>query len=446
VKVRGVRVELGEIEAALLTFPAVRESVVRARTEVAGETRLVAYLVSSLDPATGAGDLRGFLRESLPEAMVPAAFVFLSALPLTPSGKVDRRALPAPDFERPARDKTLVAPRTPLEERLAGMWQELLRIEGIGVHDSFFELGGDSIQGAMFINRLQEELGQIVYVMALFDAPTVADFAAYLERSYPEASARLGGKAHEESAALRERVPTSEALTALHDAVVKRLGRVEGPKARASSAQGTALGGAAASDSFGPASAVPASAGPATTGPASAVPASTVPTPPAQPGALPRAEEARAFGPSAHPQNPRAVFILSPYRSGTTLFRVMLAGHSGLFAPPELELLAFRSMGERARVYTGRNSFAVEGLLRAVMELRGCDAEAARAWVAGFEAEDLPMQRFFGILQSEAGGRLLVDKTPSYPLDIDTLKRAEEMFEAPLYLHLARHPRATVDS
>jgi len=446
VKVRGVRVELGEIEAALLTFPAVRESVVRARTEVAGETRLVAYLVSSLDPATGAGDLRGFLRESLPEAMVPAAFVFLSALPLTPSGKVDRRALPAPDFERPARDKTLVAPRTPLEERLAGMWQELLRIEGIGVHDSFFELGGDSIQGAMFINRLQEELGQIVYVMALFDAPTVADFAAYLERSYPEASARLGGKAHEESAALRERVPTSEALTALHDAVVKRLGRVEGPKARASSAQGTALGGAAASDSFGPASAVPASAGPATTGPASAVPASTVPTPPAQPGALPRAEEARAFGPSAHPQNPRAVFILSPFRSGTTLFRVMLAGHSGLFAPPELELLAFRSMGERARVYTGRNSFAVEGLLRAVMELRGCDAEAARAWVAGFEAEDLPMQRFFGILQSEAGGRLLVDKTPSYPLDIDTLKRAEEMFEAPLYLHLARHPRATVDS
>ncbi|HEY2739383.1 MAG TPA: amino acid adenylation domain-containing protein, partial [Thermoanaerobaculia bacterium] len=225
VKVRGVRVELGEIEAALLAYPGVRESVVMARTEMAGETRLVSYLVSSLDPATGAADLRTFLRASLPEAMVPAAFVFLSALPLTPSGKVDRRALPAPDFERPARDKTLVAPRTPLEERLAGMWQELLRIEGIGVHDSFFELGGDSIQGAMFINRLQEELGQIVYVMALFDAPTVAAFAAYLERSYPEAAARLGGKAREEAAAPRERVPAAEALTALHDAVVRRLGR-----------------------------------------------------------------------------------------------------------------------------------------------------------------------------------------------------------------------------
>ncbi|HYG63124.1 MAG TPA: amino acid adenylation domain-containing protein, partial [Thermoanaerobaculia bacterium] len=383
IKIRGVRVELGEIEAALDHHPGVREAVVMARTEGVGETRLVAYLVASGEAAPSAGELRSFLRDSLPEAMVPSAFVILPAFPLTPSGKVDRRALPAPDFEGASRETTPFAePRTPLEERLAGMWRELLRVERLGIHDSFFELGGDSIQGAMFINRLQEELGQIVYVMALFDAPTVAGFAAYLERSYPVAVVRLGGRAAGDQAGEGGPVETAAALESLHAAVVRRLGRT--------------------------------------------------PEEPEVPRALPK--------------NPRAVFVLAPFRSGTTLFRVMLAGHPRLFAPPELELLAFRTMGERRRAYMGRNSFALEGLLRAVMELRGCDADEARAWVAGFEDRDLPVQSFYGFLQEESGGRFLVDKTPSYPLDPATLRRAEEMFEEPLYLHLVRHPRATADS
>jgi amino acid adenylation domain-containing protein len=380
VKVRGVRIELGEIEAALCRVPGVRETVVTARKESTGESRLVAYVVPAGEAAPSASDLRSALRESLPEAMVPAAFVVLPAFPLTPSGKVDRKALPAPDFGTGERERPFEAPRTPLEERLAAVWRELLKVDRVGIHDSFFELGGDSIQGAMFINRLQEELGQIVYVMALFDAPTVAGFAEYLERSYPEAVGRLGGRAVQ-AAAPRETVATAQALESLHAAVVRRLGR-----------EGAA------------------------------------PT-------LPKL-----------PKNPRAVFILSPFRSGTTLFRVMLAGHPGLFAPPELELLAFATMGERARVYGGRNSFALEGLLRAVMDARSCDAEEARAWVAGFEAEDLPVQSFYRLLQEESGGRLLVDKTPSYPLDLDTLRRAEEMFAEPLYIHLTRHPRATIDS
>jgi len=383
IKIRGVRVELGEIEAALCRQPGVREAVVMARAETTGETRLVAYLVPTAEPAPSAADLRTALRDSLPEAMVPSAFVVMPAFPLSPSGKVDRKALPAPDFEHAERERPFTAPRTPLEERLAAMWRELLRVEQIGVHDSFFELGGDSIQGAMFINRLQEELGQIVYVMALFDAPNVADFAAYLERSYPEAAARLGGRADAASEASGAAVPTPDALTALHNSVVRRLAREqEVPKA---SLEGL-------------------------------------------------------------PKNPRAVFILSPFRSGTTLFRVMLAGHPRLFAPPELELLAFRTMGERAHAYAGRNSFALEGLLRAVMEVRGCDADAAREWVAGFEREDLPTQTFYGLLQQESQGRILVDKTPSYPLDLTTLRRAEEMFAEPLYIHLTRHPRATIDS
>ncbi|HVS00719.1 MAG TPA: amino acid adenylation domain-containing protein, partial [Thermoanaerobaculia bacterium] len=382
VKVRGVRIELGEIEAALVQHPDVREAVVTVRSEGSGDPRLIAYLVSTAETPPAAGDLRSWLRDSLPEAMVPAAFVVLPAFPLTPSGKVDRRALPAPDFERAGDDRPFTAPRTPLEERLAGMWRELLHVERIGVHDSFFELGGDSIQGAMFINRLQEELGQIVYVMALFDAPNVADFAAYLERSYPEAAARLGGRSPGETAERLGPADTAAALAALQDAVLRRLGRHPGEQQTSSQIA----------------------------------------------------------------KSPRAVFILAPFRSGTTLFRVMLAGHPGLFAPPELELLAFRTLGERARVYSGRNSFALEGLLRAVMELRGCGADEARAWVEDFEQEDLPTERVYRLLQEESGGRLLVDKTPSYCLDLETLRNAERMFEAPLYLHLTRHPKATVDS
>jgi amino acid adenylation domain-containing protein len=384
VKVRGVRVELGEIEAALAAHPGVSAAVVTARSEGGGETRLAAYLVAGGEPAPAADELRAFLRRTLPEAMVPAAFVVLLALPLTPSGKVDRRALPAPDFARPERERPWTAPRTPLETRLAGLWQELLGIERIGVDDDFFALGGDSIQGAMFINRLQEELGEIVYVMALFDAPTVAGFAAYLERAYPAAAARLGGRG-EAAAEHGERLPAAAALAALRAAVARRLGRQE------------------------------------------SVPASPV--------------EGEDLAP-----NPSAVFILAPFRSGTTLLRVMLAGHPRLFAPPELELLGFRTLGERRRAYSGRNAFALEGLLRAVMELRGCDAEAARAWVAGGETADLPTGRFYRLLQEASGGRILVDKTPSYCLDLETLRRAEETFAAPRYLHLVRHPGAMIDS
>jgi amino acid adenylation domain-containing protein len=410
VKVRGVRIELGEIEAALARHPGVREAVAVAVREAAGEARLVAFLVPAAEPAPAAAELRAWLRESLPEAMVPAAFVPLPALPLTPSGKVDRRALPAPDFARPEREQPAALPRTPLETRLAAMWQELLRVERIGIHDSFFELGGDSIQGAMFVNRLQQELGQIVYVMALFDAPTVAGFAAYLESAYPEAAGRLGGG---------------------------------GERGARPAAARTAEPGAAAAP---PAAGAPAAGPPAGVG-ALPLGAALETLHAAVLRRLARRQERPPAAPAAlGERNPRAVFVLAPFRSGTTLFRVMLAGHPRLFAPPELELLAFATMGERAGAYGGRNSFALEGLLRAVMELRGGDAAAARAWVGELERDDLPVAEVYRRLQEASGGRLLVDKTPSYALDPETLRRAERIFDEPLYLHLVRHPRATIDS
>jgi thioesterase domain-containing protein len=186
VKVRGFRVELGEVEATLMRHPQAREAAVIAKL-AAGETRLIAYVagLEESEPPTPE-ELRRHMREYLPEYMVPAAFVLLPALPRTIGGKIDRRALPAPPSERPAPDRPYVAPRTLLEEFLAGLWREVLQVETVGAFDHFFELGGSSIQGAMLINRLQQRLGARVYVVALFDSPTVAGLAHYLGEALPD--------------------------------------------------------------------------------------------------------------------------------------------------------------------------------------------------------------------------------------------------------------------
>jgi amino acid adenylation domain-containing protein len=193
VKVRGYRIELGEAEAALAAHTAIREAAAAVREDRAGGKRLVAYFVardSALVP--GADELRSHLRERLPEYMVPSAFVALDALPLTSNGKVDRKALPAPPAERPTA-REYVAPRTPLEGYLAGLWEKELGVERVGVEDNFFELGGDSIKGAVLVNRVRDKLGEDVYAVALFDAPTVAKLARYLAAHRPEAVGHVFG-------------------------------------------------------------------------------------------------------------------------------------------------------------------------------------------------------------------------------------------------------------
>lgn len=136
--------------------------------------------------------LRRFMKARLPEYMVPALFVLLPAIPRTAGGKLDRRALPPPRNDR-STSRPCVAPRSPLEESLATLWCDVLRLDRIGIEDNFFELGGNSIQGAMLINRLQEMLGERVYVIALFDSPTVAGLAHYLGEACPDAVRRLFG-------------------------------------------------------------------------------------------------------------------------------------------------------------------------------------------------------------------------------------------------------------
>jgi len=380
VKVRGFRIELGEVEEALRELPTVREAAVMVRSET-GDERLVAYLVPEpgTEPATlTVSTLRAALGERLPEFMVPSAFVSLDEMPSTPTGKLDKKALPAPDSSRPDLAGAYIPPKTKLEQFLAEAWQDVLGVDRAGLDDSFFDLGGSSIQGATLINRLEETLGQHVYVTALFDTRNLGELATYLAVQYDERVSELFGEESLPPEALeamkRRRESTrrvdAERLTRLRDLIE--------------------------------------------------------PLPP--------------FPRESAEKNPRAVFVLSPPRSGSTLLRVMLAGHPKLFAPPELELLPFNTLGDRKRAFSDRYSFWLEGVLRAVMELRGCDADEARAMMEEREAREQPVREFYGEMQGWIGDRILVDKTPSYALDPAILERAEEDFDEPLYLHLLRHP------
>ncbi|HEU4558131.1 MAG TPA: amino acid adenylation domain-containing protein, partial [Longimicrobium sp.] len=175
VKIRGFRIEPGEIESVLRQAPGVADCAVVVREDETGDRQLVAYVVGSVE--TGA--LRAHLRQGLPEYMVPSAFVFLDALPLTPNGKLDRKALPAPDFA-PAEER-YVAPRTPVEEVLAEIWAETLRLERVGVEESFFDLGGHSLLATRVVARVRQLFGVEVPLRALFEGPTVAELARRVE-------------------------------------------------------------------------------------------------------------------------------------------------------------------------------------------------------------------------------------------------------------------------
>ena len=184
VKVRGYRIELGEIEAALRDHPAVREAVALARADLPGAKQLVAYFVASPSAAGAAAEgyaptaeeLRRFLKERLPEYMVPSVFISLDRLPLTPNGKTDRRALPAPRQGESATPHLYVAPRNATEETLAGVWAEVLGVERVGVHDNFFELGGDSILSIRIIARAGRR-GIEISPNQIFLHPTVGELA-----------------------------------------------------------------------------------------------------------------------------------------------------------------------------------------------------------------------------------------------------------------------------
>ena len=374
VKVRGFRIELGEIEATLSKHSAVRESVVITREDF-GEKQLVAYVVLHPQQTVAASELRNFIRDNLPDYMVPSAFIMLESLPLTPNGKLDRRALPAPVRDIQDSQTEYVEPRTELERLVAGMWKEVLKTEKVGINDSFFDLGGNSIKAAILVNRLQAKLEAFVYVVALFDAPTVAQLAEYLEHHYQDAVARVCGQK-----SIASPVASAPVIDAGKVAEIRSIITPLAPRKGRSS------------------------------------------------------------------QNRPAVFILCPPRSGSTLLRVMLAGHPSLFAPPEMELLSFNTLEERKSALSGRLGFWLEGTIRALMQIKGCDAETAKKIMQECEEKRLTTQEFYGVMQEWLTDRTLVEKTVSYALDIEVLKRAEADFRDAKFIHLARHPLAMIRS
>ncbi|MCY8104946.1 amino acid adenylation domain-containing protein [Bacillus mojavensis] len=178
IKIRGFRIELGEIDAVLAKHPQIEQAAVVVREDQPGDRRLVAYLVvsSALDIA----ELRRYVGASLPDYMVPAAFMEIDELPLTPNGKLDRKALPAPDFSASVTDR---GPRTPQEEILCDLFAEVLGLARVGIDDSFFELGGHSLLAARLMSRIRETMGAELGIAKLFDEPTVAGLAAHLDQA-----------------------------------------------------------------------------------------------------------------------------------------------------------------------------------------------------------------------------------------------------------------------
>jgi acyl carrier protein len=191
VKVRGVRVELGEIEAALSSHPAIQGSAVTIRTNARGDLELVGYVVSDGEGPT-ASELRAHLRRILPEPMLPTEFVKLSALPFTASGKVDRRGLPSPAPGTRISDAPYEPPRTEVERRLAEIWASVLPHERIGLQDSFFDLGGHSLLATQVVSRIRSAFQVELPLRQIFDSPMLGALASRLaalvsEKATPEA-------------------------------------------------------------------------------------------------------------------------------------------------------------------------------------------------------------------------------------------------------------------
>lgn len=183
VKVRGYRVEVAEVEMALLNLDNIREAVVVAREDREGDQRLIGYLVPVSHPAPSFSTMRRLLAENLPDYMIPSGFLVLDSLPRTANGKVDRRALPTPEKDRPDLDHPFVAPRTPIEEVLAGLWSKILGVEQVGIDDNFFELGGHSLLATQIISRIRTMFQVEVRLRTLFEKPTIEKLAKVIAQS-----------------------------------------------------------------------------------------------------------------------------------------------------------------------------------------------------------------------------------------------------------------------
>lgn len=336
--------------------------------------KLTAYFTSKTSSRMTRADLQVRDRISTP---ITCDFVHLPKMPLTVSGEIDRERLRRGNEGRKSTES--VAPRNEFERQLASLWQEVLGVPQVGIDENFFELGGNSIKAMSLLNKLQAQISQILHPTALFEAPTIAKFVAYLNEHYPE----FAGKAS--SSKLSSTTWSSQKIEFDQ---IERMRRF-----------------------------------------------------------LHR--YLSGLSPSQEPQvkkNQPAIFILSPPRSGSTLLRVILGGHPQLFAPPELYLLSFNTLEERKATFFERNQFMGEGLIRALMEIKGYSVQEAQSLLQELEDKKLTTKQLYDLMQRWLPGKTLVDKTPPYAFNPEVLKRAEIYFENPVYIHLLRHPYGTIRS
>ncbi|NDJ21062.1 amino acid adenylation domain-containing protein [Nostoc sp. B(2019)] len=206
VKIRGFRVELGEIETFLGQHPNVRENVVVVYQDEPGNLQLVAYVVAKTQAVPSISELRSFLKEKLPDHMLPSAFVMVENLPLAPSGKVDRKALPKPDNLRPELETAYVLPRNEMEHAIADIWQKILKVEKVGIQDNFFDLGGHSLNVLQVYSKLRELFKADLVITDLFKYPTISSISRYLSQEDDDSFANQSNELNEQLEAGKARL------------------------------------------------------------------------------------------------------------------------------------------------------------------------------------------------------------------------------------------------
>ncbi len=386
VKVRGFRIELGEIEAVLLDHPKIKECVVLVRGESA-EKAITAWYVTENGQEIPTDDLRQYAGRKLPDYMIPGFFIALKSFPLTANGKIDRRALPDINIETSRAKARFVSPRNRLESYLAEVWQDILGVSRISMYDNFFDLGGNSLKAAVLMNRLQEVVEQKLHVGMIFQAPRIAEFAMFAQEYFSQEVLKQFNVSFPEQ---KNYVLSSSPISAKNKLREEDIELFRG---------------------------------------------------------IVRPLAPRTVPPVHKAKNKKAVFLLSPPRSGSTLLRVMLAGNPGLFSPPELDLLSFNTMGERYRFFKEEKlPLWLEATTQALKEIKHLSTAEAEKIMRDIENKDTTVKDFYHFLQEGLQQKLLVDKTPSYALDPAILQRAEEDFDQPLYIHLLRHPYAMIYS
>lgn len=378
-----------EIEAVVEGVPGVERSFTAAcaiQDADSDTDKLAIFFHAAPDHAAALSALIRTIRQAVvsrmhlnPDYLVP---VEQAEVPKTPIGKIRRNLLAerfrqgmfADRLQRVSQAQDSVAPRNLLEQRLADAWEAVLKVRP-GIHDNFFDLGGNSIKAVMVMNQFQAQVAAIFHPVSLFDAPTIAELADYFTQNYPRLFQAADVAEQSDQSRLTEHQIAHMQRYLQHS--------LSSPAVQTDLSRG---------------------------------------------------------------KNPRAVFILSPARSGSTLLRVILAGNPHLFSPPELYLMGFNRLREHQARYTGRLAFLREGVLRAVMALQDESLEQTEQRMAELAAQDISVKALFGQLQAWAGERLLVDKTPPYAFNPDILQRLEAEFDDPLYIHLMRHPAGMIAS